>query len=102
MTLDQYILHQIQFIVKDFRRDTPCKKFVLSSNGPVSMYAPNKLGIYELENTGYNGRVAYTLRTQTNVFHLVLLTETLDEETVSYWMVRLAHEKITELRIIDF
>ena len=95
MILDQYILHQRQFIVKDFRRDTPCKKFVLSSNGPVSMYAPNKLGTYELENTGYNGRVAYTLRTQTNVFHLVLLTEQTDEESVSYWMVRLAKKIFT-------
>ena len=65
----------------------------MSSSGPVLRYAPDKLGIYELERQNgiakmENGRVIYFLRTQSKVFYLGYAIVQRNEEVFRWWMVR--------------
>ena len=61
-------------------QDTPCKKFILKSDGGAAIYQQSRLGTYQLQNDVVNGRIVYFNEEKRQYLSWI-------DEYDKYWMV---------------
>ena len=53
------VINLYHCLLEPSENQIPCRKFELSSNGPIKPYSSEKLGVYVLSDAVFNNRLVY-------------------------------------------